>query len=143
MNRGGRWPRVRQSFLTGLIVYKTLRAGAQWTVLDPSGPLAELTRLPELAPFSRHINLLRADPGILNPYRVVAEPSSKHFLEDEDADRAWRGSARWPPPPAAGSCSTCSPGSCPSTCPGCRTPGSCCCARCARSAARPTATPPR
>jgi hypothetical protein len=79
-----------KSFLTGLIVYKTLRAGAQWTVLDPSGPLAELTRLPELAPFSRHINLLRADPGILNPYRVVAEPKLEHFLEDEDADRAWR-----------------------------------------------------
>jgi hypothetical protein len=79
-----------KSFLTGLIVYKTLRAGAQWTVLDPSGPLAELTRLPELAPFSRHINLLRADPGILNPYRVVAEPKLEHFLEEEDADRAWR-----------------------------------------------------
>ncbi|HEX4247361.1 MAG TPA: ATP-binding protein, partial [Pseudonocardia sp.] len=79
-----------KSFLTGLIVYKTLRAGAQWTVLDPSGPLSELTRLPELAPFSRHINLLRADPGILNPYRVVAEPKLEHFLEDDDADRAWR-----------------------------------------------------
>ncbi|HTF50162.1 MAG TPA: ATP-binding protein, partial [Pseudonocardia sp.] len=81
-----------KSFLTGLIVYKTLRAGAQWTVLDPSGPLAELTRLPELAPFSRHINLLRADPGILNPYRVVAEPKLEHFLEDteDDAERAWR-----------------------------------------------------
>ena len=79
-----------KSFLTGLIVYKSLRAGAQWTVLDPSGPLAELTRLPELAPFSRNINLLRADPGILNPYRVVAEPKVEHFLEEEDAERAWR-----------------------------------------------------
>ncbi|HEY2205447.1 MAG TPA: ATP-binding protein, partial [Pseudonocardia sp.] len=79
-----------KSFLTGLIVYKSLRAGAQWTVLDPSGPLAELTRLPELAPFSRHINLLRADPGILNPYRVVAEPKVEHFYEDEDGEKAWR-----------------------------------------------------
>jgi hypothetical protein len=88
-----------KSFLTGLIVYKTLRAGAQWTVLDPSGPLARLTELPELAPFSRHINLLRADPGILNPYRVVAEPKLEHFLDDVDpdsddpafdAERAWR-----------------------------------------------------
>jgi hypothetical protein len=82
-----------KSFLTGLIVYKTLRAGARWTVLDPSGPLAELTRLPELAPFSRHINLLRADPGILNPYRVVAEPKIEHFLgdsTDDDPERAWR-----------------------------------------------------
>jgi hypothetical protein len=79
-----------KSFLTGLIVYKSLRAGAQWTVLDPSGPLARLAELPELAPFSRHINLLRADPGILNPYRVVAEPKMEHFLEEEDAERAWR-----------------------------------------------------
>ncbi|SHL43983.1 AAA-like domain-containing protein, partial [Pseudonocardia thermophila] len=79
-----------KSFLTGTIVYKTLRAGARWTVLDPSGPLAALTRLPELAPFSRHINLLRADPGILNPYRVVAEPKPEHFADEEDPERAWR-----------------------------------------------------
>ncbi|OLL74897.1 hypothetical protein Ae168Ps1_3295c [Pseudonocardia sp. Ae168_Ps1] len=79
-----------KSFLTGLVVYKTLRGGARWTVLDPSGPLAELTRLPELAPFSRHINLLRADPGILNPYRVVAEPRPDHFADDEDPERAWK-----------------------------------------------------
>jgi hypothetical protein len=79
-----------KSFLTGLIVYKTLRAGAHWTVLDPSGPLAELTRLPELAPFARHINLLRADPGILNPYRVVAEPRPEHFVDEDDPERAWR-----------------------------------------------------
>jgi hypothetical protein len=79
-----------KSFLTGLMVYKTLRAGARWTVLDPSGPLAELTRLPELAPFSRHIHLLGADPGILNPYRVVAEPRRDHFLDEPDPEKAWR-----------------------------------------------------
>jgi hypothetical protein len=79
-----------KSFLTGLIVYKSLRAGARWTVLDPSGPLAELTRLPELAPFSRHINLLRAEPGILNPYRVVAEPRQEHFADEDEPERAWR-----------------------------------------------------
>ena len=33
-------------FLTGTIVYKTLLGGARWTVLDPSGPLAELTGCP-------------------------------------------------------------------------------------------------
>jgi len=79
-----------KSFLTGSVVYKTLRSGARWTVLDPSGPLARLAELPELAPFSRHINLLRADPGILNPYRVVAEPRPEHFAEDEDPERTWR-----------------------------------------------------
>ncbi|GAA4843347.1 ATP-binding protein [Actinomycetospora corticicola] len=79
-----------KSFLTGLMVYKTLRAGARWTVLDPSGPLAALTRVPELAPFSRHIHLLGADPGILNPYRVVAEPRREHFLDEDDPEKAWR-----------------------------------------------------
>ncbi|MGQ0573747.1 MAG: ATP-binding protein [Pseudonocardia sp.] len=79
-----------KSFLTGSVVYKTLRMGARWTVLDPSGPLARLTELPELQPFSRHINLLRADPGILNPYRVVAEPRPEHFADEEDPERAWR-----------------------------------------------------
>src|SRR4051794_29535342 len=88
-----------KSFLTGLIVYKTLRMGARWTVLDPSGPLAELTRLPELAPFARHINLLRADPGILNPYRVVAEPRAEHFAEEEDPERAWRRARSLPAAP--------------------------------------------
>jgi hypothetical protein len=81
---------THNSFLTGLVVYKTMRAGARWTVLDPSGPLARLTRLPELAPFSRHINLLRADPGILNPYRVVAEPRPEHFADEDEPERAWR-----------------------------------------------------
>ncbi|MET0189814.1 MAG: ATP-binding protein, partial [Pseudonocardia sediminis] len=37
-----------------------------------------------------HINLLRADPGILNPYRVVAEPRPDHFSDEEDPERAWR-----------------------------------------------------
>lgn len=81
---------THNSFLTGLVVYKSLRAGARWTLLDPSGPLAELTRLPELAPFSRHINLLRAEPGILNPYRVVAEPRLEHFVDEDEPERAWR-----------------------------------------------------
>ncbi|MGH3983498.1 MAG: ATP-binding protein, partial [Pseudonocardiaceae bacterium] len=31
-----------KSFLGGGIVYKTLRSGAYWTLLDPSGPLAKL-----------------------------------------------------------------------------------------------------
>lgn len=79
-----------KSFLGGGIVYKTLRAGAYWTVLDPSGPLARLCELPELRPYARPINLLNADPGILNPYRVVAEPRLDHFLDEDDPERAWR-----------------------------------------------------
>ncbi|MGB8962105.1 MAG: ATP-binding protein [Pseudonocardiaceae bacterium] len=79
-----------KSFLGGGIVYKTLRAGAYWTLLDPSGPLAKLCELPELRPYARPINLLNAQPGILNPYRVVGEPELEHFLDEEDPERAWR-----------------------------------------------------
>ncbi|MFC4853922.1 ATP-binding protein [Actinophytocola glycyrrhizae] len=79
-----------KSFLGGGIVYKTLRAGAHWTILDPSGPLTKLCDLPELRPYARPINLLNAQPGILNPYRVVAEPQYEHFVEEEDPERAWR-----------------------------------------------------
>jgi AAA domain-containing protein len=79
-----------KSFLGGGIVYKTLRSGAYWTLLDPSGPLAKLCELPELRPYARPINLLNAQPGILNPYRVVAEPELAHFLDEDDPDRAWR-----------------------------------------------------
>jgi hypothetical protein len=79
-----------KSFLGGGIVYKTLRSGAYWTLLDPSGPLAKLCELPELRPYARPINLLNAQPGILNPYRVVAEPERAHFLDEDDPDRAWR-----------------------------------------------------
>ncbi|MBA0127934.1 ATP-binding protein [Haloechinothrix sp. YIM 98757] len=79
-----------KSFLGGGLVYKTLRAGAHWTILDPSGPLSRLCDLPELRPYARPINLLNAEPGILNPYRVVAEPKLEHFVDEEDPERAWR-----------------------------------------------------
>jgi AAA-like domain/LAGLIDADG-like domain len=81
---------THNSFLGGGLVYKTLRAGAYWTLLDPSGPLARLCDLPELRPYARPINLLNAQPGILNPYRVVPEPEIEHFLDESDPERAWR-----------------------------------------------------
>ncbi|MCU1686124.1 MAG: hypothetical protein JWQ81_6863 [Amycolatopsis sp.] len=79
-----------KSFLGGGIVYKTLRAGAHWTILDPSGPLSRLCDLPEIRPYARPINLLNAEPGILNPYRVVAEPLLEHFMDEDDPERSWR-----------------------------------------------------
>ena len=51
---------------------------------------AKLCDLPELRPYARPINLLNAQPGILNPYRVVAEPQYEHFVDEEDPERAWR-----------------------------------------------------
>lgn len=81
---------THNSFLGGGTVYKTLRSGAHWTLLDPSGPLGELCKLPELRPYARPINLLNAQPGILNPYRVVAEPELEHFVDEDDPERSWR-----------------------------------------------------
>lgn len=78
-----------KSFLGGGIVYKTLRSGARWDVLDPSGQLTALCRLPELAPYARAIDLLDAEPGILNPYRVVSEPALADFSDAPDPHRAW------------------------------------------------------
>lgn len=78
-----------KSFLGGGIVYKTLRSGARWDVLDPSGQLTALCRLPELAPYARAIDLLDAEPGILNPYRVVAEPMPEDYSDLPDPYKAW------------------------------------------------------
>lgn len=77
-----------KSTLTGAVVYKSVLAGVPWVVLDPSGPLARLTELPELKAWSRHINLLNAGPGILNPYRVVAEPAREHYQSEAEYVRA-------------------------------------------------------
>jgi len=77
-----------KSTLTGQVVYKSVMRRIPWVLLDPSGPLARLTELPELRAFSRHINLLNADPGTLNPYRVVAEPARHHYKTDSEYVRA-------------------------------------------------------
>lgn len=78
-----------KSTLVGQIVYKTVRQRVPWVVLDPSGPLARLCLLPEIADHARAVNLLNAAPGSLNPYRVVAEPRFEHFLDERDPERAW------------------------------------------------------
>lgn len=74
-----------KSALTGKIAYDAARAGITTTVFDPSGPLAELTRMPELAPYSQHIDLLSAPAGTLSPYTVVPEPPAwQEYLTDPD-----------------------------------------------------------
>jgi hypothetical protein len=75
-----------KTLLAAMLMYKTLRTGAEWTVLDPSGRLGTLAELPELAPYTRVIDLMASTPGMLNPYRVVPEPAREHFLDAEDPD---------------------------------------------------------
>ena len=70
----------------GNIIYRSVMQGVPWTVLDPSGRLTALCRLPELAERSMAIDLLEAPPGVLNTYRVIAEPRREHY----DNDLEWR-----------------------------------------------------
>lgn len=70
----------------GNIIYRTVMQGVPWTVLDPSGRLTALCRLPELAERAQAIDLLDAPPGALCTYRVIAEPRREHYETDLD----WR-----------------------------------------------------
>lgn len=72
-----------KSVLAGTICHTEILRGATGIIFDPSGPLARLTELPELAPFSRHIPLTQAPSGTLNPYSVVEEPK-RHNYDTED-----------------------------------------------------------
>ena len=73
-----------KSVLLGQITYEAVRRGIPSVVLDPSGPLARLTELPELAGHSEHLDLTTAASGTLNPFDVVAEPLREAY-PDEDA----------------------------------------------------------
>ena len=68
-----------KTHLCGMLVYKAVRAGAHGIVLDPSGPLGRLADIAELAPFTRRVDLMRALPGTLNPYRVIADPDPVNY----------------------------------------------------------------
>jgi len=70
----------------GNIIYRSVMQGVPWTVLDPSGRLTALCGLPDLAEQSVAVDLLEAPPGILNTYRVIAEPRREHY----DTDLDWR-----------------------------------------------------
>ena len=72
-----------KSVLAGLITYEAARRGIPAVVLDPSGPLANLTRMPEFAGQARHIDLTTAAPGTLNPYAVVPEPRPVDYTDED------------------------------------------------------------
>jgi hypothetical protein len=71
-----------KSTLCGKIVYDTTRMGVPWVVLDPSGPLTRLCDMPELRPYARRIDLMRAEPGTLNPYHVIPDPRPEHYTAE-------------------------------------------------------------
>ncbi|MGB7237791.1 MAG: ATP-binding protein [Rhodococcus sp. (in: high G+C Gram-positive bacteria)] len=65
-----------KTHLAGMLTYQGVRMGAHAVILDPSGRLQKLARLPELAPFTNVYELTGsgARRGLLNVYQVVAEP---------------------------------------------------------------------
>lgn len=72
-----------KSVLLGQITYEAVRRGVPSVVLDPSGPLARLTELPELAQHSEHLDLTAAASGTLNPFEVVAAPLRDAYGSDD------------------------------------------------------------
>lgn len=78
-----------KSVLLGLLAYHAARRGVKKVVIrDPSGPLAALADLPELAPYALVINLLEGKPGILNPPSMVREPLPSDFDEPGQYEEA-------------------------------------------------------
>ena len=62
-----------KSVLIGSLAYNAVRCGERTIVFDPSGPLARLCRLPELAPFSRELDLTTSPAGTLSP-AIASKP---------------------------------------------------------------------
>lgn len=68
-----------KSVLAGLIVYLNTRRGIKTIVSDPSGPLARIATLPEIAPYAQVIDLLKGRSGVLSPASLVREPDPSDF----------------------------------------------------------------
>lgn len=67
--------------LGAAIAYQAAKRGITCVIRDPSGPLAALCRMPELAKDSLEINLLNGRRGILNPPSLVREPMAEEFQD--------------------------------------------------------------
>jgi hypothetical protein len=76
-----------KSTLLGSLGYLAARRGVQVTLLDPSGPLARLCSMPELAPYARVLNLTGSEQGTLAPYALIPTPLRSHFTEGATGDR--------------------------------------------------------
>lgn len=89
LNRSGLIPIVAglgggKSVLIGKFARESAARGIVTTLLDPSGPLANLCNLPALRAHAQHIDLVNGDAGVLNPYAVIREPLRENYdTEDE------------------------------------------------------------
>ncbi|MEV4809232.1 ATP-binding protein [Micromonospora avicenniae] len=78
-----------KSTLLGALGYLAARRGVQVTLLDPSGPLARLCAMPELAPYSRVLNLTGSEHGTLAPYALIPTPRRSEFGTGAAGDREY------------------------------------------------------
>jgi hypothetical protein len=78
-----------KSTLLGALGYLAARRGVQVTLLDPSGPLARLCAMPELAPFARVLNLTGSEQGTLAPYALIPTPEREHYAPGPAGDREY------------------------------------------------------
>jgi hypothetical protein len=78
-----------KSTLLGALGYLASRRGVQVTLLDPSGPLARLTQMPELRPFSRVLNLTGSEQGTLAPYALIPTPQREHYVDGPAGEQEW------------------------------------------------------
>jgi hypothetical protein len=76
-----------KSTLIGALAYLAARRGVQTTILDPSGPLARLADMPDLAGHVRVVDLAGSKPGSLNPYALIPTPRRGHYPAGADGDR--------------------------------------------------------
>jgi hypothetical protein len=68
-----------KSTLLGKLAHDAVIRGIPTTLLDPSGRLKDLTKVPAIVAVSRHIDLMNAEAGALSPYRVVPEPQEAAY----------------------------------------------------------------
>ena len=78
-----------KSTLMGAIAYLAVRRGVQVTLLDPSGPLARLAQMPQLAPYARVVDLAGARQGTLAPYQLIPTPRRGDYPDDERGEREY------------------------------------------------------
>jgi hypothetical protein len=90
-----------KSAFAGLLAYLLTRAGIPVTVLDPSGMLDKLCRIPAIAGHASAVNLLESPPGTLCPYALIPSPARAAFaparaadMTDEEAEAAGRAAHR-------------------------------------------------
>jgi AAA domain-containing protein len=81
-------PGSGKSALLASQCYLSARRGISTTVLDPSGPLANIAALPELRNYSRVIDLMRSPEGTLNPYAVIETPHVENYTTGEELNTA-------------------------------------------------------